>query len=209
MQESQNLPVFRVIDRYWGGDKEKREFRLPDLRGRFVRGVNHDQSQYGDPEASIRHPSADGGAAKNHVGSIQNQSFRKHRHRLNDPGHAHDVHLGKGDKNNEMAADGDHFIPRRPDMHLGTYSSLTNISMDDAGGVETRPVNVYVNWIIKLGPPQTGTAPRNRGDLSLSPEGDRPRLPQSPASKRCGRLPTGRPCRISARGGPALREGRQ
>ena len=162
LQESQNLPVFRVIDRYWGGDKEKREFRLPDLRGRFVRGVNHDQSQYGDPEASIRHPSADGGAAKNHVGSIQNQSFRKHRHRLNDPGHAHDVHLGKGDKNNEMAADGDHFIPRRPDMHLGTYSSLTNISMDDAGGVETRPVNVYVNWIIKLGPPQTGTAPRGQ-----------------------------------------------
>ena len=159
LQESQRLPVFKVIHRYWGGDKEKREYELPDLRGRFARGVNHNQKKLGDPEAARRPASAPGGKGGNHVGSRQGHEFDEHGHTLTDPGHAHDVHLGRSDKNNEMAADGDHLIPKNPHKHLGTYESKTGISIAVAGGKETRPVNVYVNWIIKIGPPQSGAAP--------------------------------------------------
>lgn len=159
LQESQDLPVFKFIDRYWGGNKERHFYRLPDLQGRFVRGVHHDQKKVGDPEAGNRPKIADGGSINNHVGSLQVHAFKDHNHTLTDPSHSHDVHLGAGDKNNEMAADGDHYRPRRPDKHLGTLPSGTGISIASAGGTETRPVNVYVNWIIKIGPPQTGAAP--------------------------------------------------
>src|SRR4030095_15964413 len=95
-----------------------------------------------DPDAAQRMSSADGGNAGNEVGSIQPDAVGAHPHELMGAGDA--IVSGRG-------AEWVRFHGTKvPD---DTAPVLTNSAavLPAAGlGTETRPVNVYVNWIIRV-----------------------------------------------------------
>ncbi|MCP4134599.1 MAG: tail fiber protein [bacterium] len=124
--------LYSVIGVNWGGDSII--FNLPDLRGRFLRGV--DGSAGRDPDAAA-------GTRENKAGSYQVDAFQGHQHdvdtRLTDSGPLENWF-------------------QRTTMHGNNSSSVfigtDRIISDDSYGTarvatETRPMNAYVNYIIK------------------------------------------------------------
>jgi microcystin-dependent protein len=137
--------LYRTLQRTWGGSGEN--FNLPDLRGTFLRGV--------DQGRSIT-PSEVGRALAN----LESSAIQDHTHI--DTGHHHSqTHLFQ--------------VSRR--QYAGTGSSINAPADSDTGGQrdtesgtanltgarpivgaqlgvaadETRPVNVAIHWIIKVG----------------------------------------------------------
>jgi microcystin-dependent protein len=132
--------LYTVISTNWGagyitlgGQSLKvKDFNLPDLRGMFLRGVNGSQSNtnYSDPDVSARTNLYSGGNTGNAVGSVQSDQFRSHVHKAQ----SNFIEYPGGGNNGWQNA-GPSII----------YTPATQ----PAGGNETRPVNVYVNYIIK------------------------------------------------------------
>jgi hypothetical protein len=102
-------------------------FNLPDYRGRFLRGVDGVAGR--DPDAASRSVMSTGGNSGNNVGSIQSDLIKNHKHPFkaaigNDPAGGNAGTGGPID---------------------GNLTTDNNID----GGSETRPINAYVNYIIK------------------------------------------------------------
>jgi microcystin-dependent protein len=114
--------LFAAIGTAFGADAQT--FRVPDLRGRFLRGT--DQGQKRDPDAEGRRADAAGGNSGDRVGSVQEDEFKRHTH-------------------------GYEKFPGReaPNIAGGSYWVSAQAQTSPAGGNETRPKNVNVNWIIK------------------------------------------------------------
>jgi len=104
-------------------------FNVPDLRGRFLRGK--DASAGNDPDSGSRTALQAGGATGDAVGSYQADEFKTHKHSVPTDGVA------------------------GADWPALTYTSASDENYWDSpgtgevGGSETRPKNVYVNYIIK------------------------------------------------------------
>src|SRR5688500_507708 len=88
MSRQQFDPLFTVIGTMHGagfnrdGSKEG-DFNLPDLRGRFLRGVDRDANGLAsgeDPDAESRVAALQGGNDKNAVGSYQPDAMQSHKH---------------------------------------------------------------------------------------------------------------------------------
>jgi microcystin-dependent protein len=62
----------------WGGDSQSESYRLPDLRGMFLRGWNHASTN--DPDASTRKYQYSNISKGDHVGSIQSSANLTHSH---------------------------------------------------------------------------------------------------------------------------------
>jgi microcystin-dependent protein len=116
-------------------------FALPDYRGRFLRGVSGSSGR--DRQADSRGPMDLGkeGNTGNAVGSVQEEAL-----------HAHDHLIGVG------RADSFQMVPNRDARNTGR---LAHFLVDDYNLApqhttyptleqETRPVNAYVNFIIKV-----------------------------------------------------------
>ena len=103
-------------------------FRVPDFRGRFLRG--RDGGAGRDPDRTTRSAMAMGGATGDNVGSVQADEFKSHTHSFAKP-----------------------FIASRGDDGSTAYSEVANYETTGTtvatGGSETRPINAYVNYIIK------------------------------------------------------------
>ncbi|HEU4716735.1 MAG TPA: phage tail protein [Bacteroidia bacterium] len=121
----------RVLSQAWGGNEFEigASFRVPDLRGVFLRGVTTFSSL--DPDASSRtkiYPTDNFGEKGNQVGSFQGDDFKKHDHKFQAPitgekvGYASDSSVRANFKES---------------------ATLVN------GGEETRPKNAYVHYLIK------------------------------------------------------------
>lgn len=123
--------LFDAIGTAFGGDKVKSTFNVPDLRGRFARGV--DSGTKNDLDAASRQASAPGGNAGDQVGSIQDDQFKTHRHTIKaaHPGRAGGRSTGD------------------PSAVAGWPTNPADKEVEATGGAETRPKNIYVNWIIK------------------------------------------------------------
>lgn len=126
--------LFAVIGTAFGAGDGSTTFNLPDLRGRFLRGV--DGSAGVDPDKTTRTAMASGGNTGNNVGSIQLDAFQ---------GHAHQV-SGNGSASNgyNSASSGS----------AGNLQNTISIISNGTNGTprvsnETRPQNAYVNYIIK------------------------------------------------------------
>ena len=121
------------------GSADVRHFNLPDLRGRFVRGV--DQGVGRDPDAETRGSANPGGQKGDAVGSVQDDAFQDHKHLT----HAVELIQGRvrggGGKLHKSAGD------KEAAPGEVTASSDTRVSK------ETRPKNLYVNWLIYAGVP--------------------------------------------------------
>jgi len=112
----------------------------PNLQGYFLRGATENSAI--DPDRNSR----TGGSANLKIGSRQDDAIMRHQHRTNAPTPKNDA---------ASSAFGSH--PSNPGVILGsgdffqTHAALT----DDASAIsnktssETRPKNVYVNYIIK------------------------------------------------------------
>lgn len=133
--------LYAVLGEAWGGAPGGGRFRIPDLRGRFLRGVNYTvPGEAGDPEAALRTASAPGGNAGNEVGSVQEDAVGDHLHPL----------AGAADATGPGA--GGEWIRfhglKVPDDAAPVVTNHAAVA--SPGGPETRPRNAYVNWIIRV-----------------------------------------------------------
>ncbi|RKR92912.1 microcystin-dependent protein [Micromonospora pisi] len=124
-------------------------FRLPDLRGRFTRGVDLGAGR--DPYVEARTPSAPGGLAGNNPGSLQGYytSLPATTFKAADDGeHAHDVaHLPT--ENEGLATEGSHYGIWPDNTRQIRDAGAHGHTVTDGGDAETRPINKYVYFIIK------------------------------------------------------------
>jgi hypothetical protein len=123
--------LFAVIGTLWGDGNSVATFNLPDLRGIFLRGVNHGRTgAFSDPDASVR-VGYDGSVVGDRVGSYQDDAFKSH---------LHSIHYN--------------WLGQHAEGNWGDYSPSINGSnihqADSAGGNETRSVNASINYIIKV-----------------------------------------------------------
>jgi microcystin-dependent protein len=121
--------LFEAIDTFWGHGDGSSTFNLPDLRGYFLRGVDSTPSADRDPEYASRTALKPGGNTGRNVGSYQPDELRLHSHPLN----VYTYPAG--------GTGGGDIIRASP-------TSDQRMALP-AGGSETRPKNVYVNYIIK------------------------------------------------------------
>ena len=120
--------LFAVIGTAYGS-ADGSHFNVPDLRGLFPRGV--DGTAGNDPDKTTRTAQNTGGNTGNNVGSLQSDQYKSHRHSI----------TGKDTLNGNL---NQMYAP----YNGGASTSVTN-GTDLSGGNETRPKNLYVNYIIK------------------------------------------------------------
>ncbi len=120
------------------GQQGDDQFRIPDLRGFFLRGA-HGELNNVDPDAQKRTPATNGSVTG--PGSIQGSAIQSHKHKYQMPQSA----TVAGDKgpalSTTIAQD-----TEAPD--LDSMSGKTPLQ-DKVSADETRPVNIYVNYLIK------------------------------------------------------------
>jgi len=144
--------LFAAIGAIWGGDAAD-NFKVPDLRGRFLRGVDRGAGR--DFRARDRRGD-DGRHIGDATGSVQTDALQTHRH--DDLGHAHTFEgLQRQDNDDDQANDArslwsiDHVQVHSTRTGHAVISAPTNLT--DANPVraeeETRPKNAYVEFIIK------------------------------------------------------------
>ena len=145
--------LYAAIADAWG-EGTGNNFRLPDLRGYFLRGL--DAGSGNDPDAASRTALAGGNTGDN-VGSYQTDENKNHSHTgdTNTAGsHNHSIG-GDGASDVKGGSEGD-YVLENPDgdgaANFNTDSDGNHshtLDINDAGGSESRPKNAYVLFIIK------------------------------------------------------------
>jgi hypothetical protein len=143
-------------------------FKVPDLRGMFLRGVNMDRSdEFADPDISGRHtPEPDGepnmvGTLQEDATSVPDSDFTgdtttdggNKTTRSGDGNHNH----GYGEDSSPWGSDGSSRtnVTTRSSTSNGSHTHRVNIdhshnvTINGGGDPETRPINAYVYYIIK------------------------------------------------------------
>jgi microcystin-dependent protein len=121
--------LFALIGNRFGGTPGT-DFRLPDLRGRFVRGWDHGAGK--DLGAATRTAALDGTTTGDHVGTFQAGQNLSHNHDLLSYGATMDNHDG---------STGTEYYSNGPDPR-GIVSTT--------GETEFRPINVQMMFVIKV-----------------------------------------------------------
>ena len=143
--------LFAAIGGAWGRPSAGK-FRLPDLRGRFIRGV--DDGSGWDPDADDRELTAEGGNSTG-VGTTQMDSMRQHSHGQTAHSHQYLRYTSHG----SLFGGGDQWGPRGYPVYTDTNTAQPQITgvVSYPGGskincseYETRPRNSYVYFIIKV-----------------------------------------------------------
>ena len=143
--------LFAILGVTHGQGNGTTTFNVPNYQGRFLRGV--DNSAGFDPDKTGRTAMATGGNTGNNVGSVQGHGFQTHTH--TQASHSHSV---GGLANNGLTIGSSTFLMTNPGANSaqGTDSQTPTINSAAASGTnsqttanETRPVNAYVNYIIK------------------------------------------------------------
>lgn len=123
------------------------DFNLPDCRGRFLRGVDAGTGR--DPDAKDRTAMRQGGNTGNSVGSVQPDMYGAHGHTASVTGRPFSSAPDAQSEWKSGFAGGTAF---RDSGNSGVdrNSDKLGVSVNASGGGETRPKNIYVNWIIKF-----------------------------------------------------------
>lgn len=129
VSKDQYPSLFTAIGTAWGegGDGQGPLFNIPDLRGRFLRGV--DNGAGNDPEAKTRSAPGPTGNSGDQVGSLQKGATALPQKPFI-----------------LRACDGG---PRANPTHVLNNGDCADPAKVEGGDVETRPANIAVNWIIK------------------------------------------------------------
>jgi microcystin-dependent protein len=151
--DTRYVALYKAIKTSFGGISTSMSFNLPDLRGRFLRGVDGTAGRDKDATDTGRPAMNTGGNVGNRVGSIESDTLLRHNH---------------GGITGDDAPDHTHGYARPVGGSWGGGSgSLVSMGGDagettggasvrhqhsiawDGTGAETRPLNANVNWIIK------------------------------------------------------------
>lgn len=130
-------------------------FNVPDYRGYFLRGVDDPDGSGGmnaagrDPEANSRRHVVSGMAVSGTVGSTQGGATAQPTLPFSTPqggGHAHQINR----RDNQTSKGGyGNALTGHPEFENvigdGGHSHVVNVG----GDRETRPINIYVNWLIR------------------------------------------------------------
>lgn len=142
--------LFLAIGFSWGGSGTT--FNLPDLGGRFLRGI--DTGQNLDPDKADRRDK-NGTRVGPVIGSLQGDEFKRHDHQIVDPGHSHGTNAQGLVREEVKGGDGasvngwDNFDGK--EFRASIQGNTTGISIKPEGtSNETRPKNAYVHFIIKF-----------------------------------------------------------
>ncbi len=148
--------LFEAIGTSSGEGDGKTTFNLPDYQGRFLRGV--DDGTQRDPNASTRSANYTGGNTGDKVGSIQEYATARPT---------------SGELETESGGEHTHTVDHLPDdsswyyiagSHYAKWNSSSvktsengehSHTVDSGGDAESRPENVYVNYIIYYGTTST------------------------------------------------------
>jgi microcystin-dependent protein len=144
--------LFTAVGTNWGAGDGATTFNLPDYRGAFTRGVDNGAGI--DPDAPGRHPIEPGGAAGDNVGSIEFYATAL------PPGgllatstagdHNHSVsHLPNDSSWYQIA--GSHYAQWNSSGTATSNDGLHSHTISAGGDSETRPVNVYVDYLVYAG----------------------------------------------------------
>ena len=141
--------LFAVIGTQYGNPNST-QFRVPDLRGEFVRGFDNNRN-------------IDSGRA---IGSSQSHQHPQHNHNVSasssssvtDPGHKHTMNFNLGNLISSGGAFGMKDSGTADRMNTATtgisVATTTSISQSNRGGTsnssETRPRNVAMMYVIKI-----------------------------------------------------------
>lgn len=132
--------LFAVLGVSHGSGDGSTTFNLPDYRGRFLRGVDSGVGR--DPDVGSRSSMNAGGNSGDDVGSIQDASFAAHQHIQ-----GYGSTVGPSPRYGSISG----LTPARADFYTAGASDTTaGALVSSNGGSETRPINAYVNYIIKV-----------------------------------------------------------
>jgi microcystin-dependent protein len=127
--------LFAAIGAYYGAGNGSTTFNVPDIRGEFVRSL--DSGRGIDPGRAL--------------GTVQGGDVQSHNHGVNDPGHAHNfgypvpVRVNDTDRGTGNSS----LFSIDSEIQPITAASGTGISIQLAGGAETRPRNIALLACIK------------------------------------------------------------
>jgi microcystin-dependent protein len=143
--------LYGILGTYWNNDKgdQTNFFRIPDLRGVFLRGVNDGRTgNYSDKDSKNRfrlNGSQD--LTLNSPGSFQQEAIAKHSHQIVQQSWGGVYTTPQGISGNTSDKDGNF-----DSSQLSTGIDRNNVPLVIAefGGEETHPVNAYVYFVIKV-----------------------------------------------------------
>ena len=134
--------LFAAISTAYGVGDGSTTFNVPDFRGIFPRGV--DNGAGNDPDTSSR-TATNGGNSGDNVGSLQGYENASHVHYETFDGDNSAFFENNGGTYSN--ASGSCLIAIDP--QVPTTTQVTSTDTGPSGGNETRPINLYVNFIIK------------------------------------------------------------
>lgn len=112
---------------------------VPDAGGLFVRNQEFSGGANQDPDRTSSSP----------IATYQDQAVISHNHGVNDPGHSHgfnDIRHGDGGDKCGCAGSGGTASRGTTTENNNTFGVSTGISIQNAGGSETRPKNMNL-WV--------------------------------------------------------------
>lgn len=161
--KAENKALFDAIGTSWGGDATT-FFNLPDLSGRFLRGVDQfidvqqgntlkETNPARDSDRGSRFASRPGGHIGNDVGTIQDDIFQNHKHELTVSNpftlfKTEAEHVDCGDSCWVNGNEGNH-DPGTVGVSMGRPLPFPDGASAPRTGEETRPRNASVYWIIR------------------------------------------------------------
>lgn len=157
------VPLFAAIGINFGGGDGVITFNLPDLRGRFMRGMDAGAGR--DPDAATRTPSKPGAPGGDVVGSLQGDATAAPVNPFTTENTGNHTHTnGTADRvlthssmftadsfdNADVGGAEPDIINSQPMATTGAHTHRIGGSFGSGGDKETRPKNVAVNYLIKL-----------------------------------------------------------
>ena len=141
--------LYAAIGSAWGGGSSN--FNVPDLRGQFLRGTNLGAGY--DSDAASRTAIRTGGNTGDAVGSHQADAFQGHYHNIQrTSGTNYQLHENSGTSEDVESSGAKDDDPLTIDQIASQLTATTPETMGSNGtpryGKETRPRNLYVNYII-------------------------------------------------------------
>ncbi len=145
LSRTANAALFAAIGIAHGTGDGVTTFNVPDLRGRFVRGTDRGAGR--DPDALGRVAAAAGGSTGDAVGSLQPQETGPHTH----TGSTGPERLSGGAVGIWYDQPGQYRFTSTGGTGIAQNLAHTHAFTTDAStGSESRPVNVGVDYLIKL-----------------------------------------------------------
>lgn len=169
-QGTDHPDLFNILGNTWGASSGS-TFRLPNLTGKFLRGINPGNPG-ADEDYGLRLAQFTGGNSGLMVGSAQTDQLFKHSHSITDPGHDHTASFGgqstilitfstavvdhsdsdnaPGFQKRESGPSTNYTMNFTSDVKEEFTGITQTGNMSSTPGQETRPENAGVRYCIKF-----------------------------------------------------------